>query len=67
MVLLVEASPRTAEDAAIAGSLRDRLEELAKTEGLNEMDALKRIAKERGVSKSELYRELQRERGRKKN
>ena len=67
MVLLIEAKPRTAQGAPSAGSLRNRLEELAKTEGLNEMDALKRLAKERGVSKSELYRELQRERGRKKN
>jgi 16S rRNA (cytidine1402-2'-O)-methyltransferase len=59
MVLLVEAKPGATENAG-AGSLRDRLVELAKTEGLSEMDALKRIAKERGVSKSELYRELQR-------
>ena len=60
MVLLVEAKPGSADVEAGAGSLRERLAELAKTEGLEEMDALKRIAKERGVSKSELYRELQR-------
>lgn len=64
MVLLVEALPRAIE--AIALSLRGRLAELEKTEGLNEMNALKRVARERGVSKSELYRELQRERGRKR-
>jgi len=57
MVLLVEAKPGAAKGA---GSLRERLAELEKTEGLNEKDALKRVAKERGVSKSELYRELQR-------
>jgi 16S rRNA (cytidine1402-2'-O)-methyltransferase len=59
MVLLVEALPHVVETSA--GSLRDRLAELEKTEGLNEMDALKRVARERGVSKSELYRELQRD------
>jgi 16S rRNA (cytidine1402-2'-O)-methyltransferase len=58
MVLLVEAKPGAL--SAGAGSLRERLAELHKTEGLSEMDALKRVAKERGVSKSELYRELQR-------
>jgi 16S rRNA (cytidine1402-2'-O)-methyltransferase len=61
MVLLVEAKPGAAEGAGGAGSLRERLAELEKTEGLNEKDALKRVAKERGVSKSELYRELQRD------
>lgn len=66
MVLLVEARPRAADEKPIAGSLRDRLAELGKAEGQNEMDALKRIARERGVSKSELYRQLQRERGRKR-
>jgi 16S rRNA (cytidine1402-2'-O)-methyltransferase len=59
IVLLIEALPHAAETSA--GSLRDRLAELEKTEGLNEMDALKRVARERGVSKSELYRELQRD------
>lgn len=61
MVLLVEAKRSSADSEVSAGSLRERLEELARTEGLEEMDALKRIAKERGVSKSELYRELQRD------
>ena len=59
MVLLIEAEPLSV-DAPSAASLPERIAELAKTEGLSEMDALKRIARERGVSKSELYRELQR-------
>lgn len=63
MVLLVEARPRTEEQDRPA-TLRERVDELARAEGLDEKDALKRIARERGVSKSELYRELQRERGR---
>lgn len=61
MVLLIEARPGIAETAA--GSLRERVAELERSEGLSEMDALKRVAKERGVSKSELYRQIQRERG----
>jgi 16S rRNA (cytidine1402-2'-O)-methyltransferase len=59
MVLLVEAKPGAAESSGV-GSLRERLDELARSERLSEMDALKRIARERGVSKSEVYRELQR-------
>jgi 16S rRNA (cytidine1402-2'-O)-methyltransferase len=55
----VEAQPLNV-DAPVTASLPERIAELAKTEGLSEMDALKRIARERGVSKSELYRELQR-------
>jgi 16S rRNA (cytidine1402-2'-O)-methyltransferase len=66
MVLLIEAKPGAAESIAGTASLRDRLTELERTEGLNEMDALKRVAKERGISKSELYRNLQRERGRRR-
>jgi 16S rRNA (cytidine1402-2'-O)-methyltransferase len=62
MVLLVEAVPAAADDSSGTVPLLERLAELEKTEGLNEMDALKRIARERGVSKSELYRELQRAR-----
>jgi 16S rRNA (cytidine1402-2'-O)-methyltransferase len=65
IVLLVEARPRVAN--ADTGSLRERIAELARSEGLDEMEALKRIAKERGVSKSELYRELQRSHGRKRS
>ncbi|HUY82369.1 MAG TPA: 16S rRNA (cytidine(1402)-2'-O)-methyltransferase [Acidobacteriaceae bacterium] len=63
MVLLIEAKPGAAEAASGEVSLRERLAELEKTEGLSEKDALKRVAKERGVSKSELYRELQRSQG----
>jgi 16S rRNA (cytidine1402-2'-O)-methyltransferase len=67
MVLLFEAKPGAAEGAGGTGSLRSRLAEMEKAEGLSEMDALKRVAKERGVSKSELYRELQMERGRRRS
>lgn len=67
MVLLIEARPRVTEAVSQPVSLRERIAEIEKSEGLNEMDALKRIARERGVSKSELYRELQRDRGRKRN
>ena len=63
IVLLIDAQP-TAATGSAAVSVQDRIAELKKTEGLDEMDALKRIARERGVSKSEAYRELQRERGR---
>jgi 16S rRNA (cytidine1402-2'-O)-methyltransferase len=42
--------------------VQERIIELQKTEGLDEMNALKRIARERGLAKSEVYRELQRER-----
>ncbi|HEU4981345.1 MAG TPA: 16S rRNA (cytidine(1402)-2'-O)-methyltransferase [Acidobacteriaceae bacterium] len=66
MVLLIEARPQ-AEGQERRLSLREQMDELARSEGLDEKDALKRIAKERGVSKSELYRELQLERGRKRN
>jgi 16S rRNA (cytidine1402-2'-O)-methyltransferase len=64
MVLLIDMQPRTDESAAATVSLRERVAELQRTEGLDEMDALKRIARERGISKSEAYRELQRERSR---
>jgi 16S rRNA (cytidine1402-2'-O)-methyltransferase len=43
--------------------LKERVGELQRLEGLDEMAALKRVARERGISKSEAYRELQRERG----
>ena len=66
MVLLVEGRPRAA-DSAVQTNLRDRLDELAKTERLSEMEALKRVARERGVSKSQLYREMQRDRGGKRS
>lgn len=61
MVLLIEARPRAADAVSQTASLRDRIAELERSEGLDEMTALKRIARERGVSKSELYRELQRD------
>lgn len=67
MVLLVEAKPGGAEAASAEVPLRERLAELARTEGMSEMDALKRVARERGVSKSELYRELQRAQSRKRS
>jgi 16S rRNA (cytidine1402-2'-O)-methyltransferase len=63
IVLLIDAQPRSEENSGAAVSLIERITELAKSEGLSEMDALKRIARERGISKSEAYRELQRERG----
>jgi 16S rRNA (cytidine1402-2'-O)-methyltransferase len=65
MVLLIEARPRT-EGQEHPATLRERVDELARAEGLDEKEALKRIARERGVSKSELYRELQLQRGRKR-
>lgn len=40
-------------------TLRQRIRDLEKAEGLDEKEAMKRIAKEMGVSKSEVYRELQ--------
>lgn len=61
MVLLIEASPTVSEKPGTM-TVRDRLAEIEKSEGVTEKEALKHLAKERGVSKSELYRELQRER-----
>ncbi len=40
-------------------TLRQRIRDLMKADGLDEKEAMKRIAKEMGVSKSEVYRELQ--------
>lgn len=65
IVLLIDAQPQPEEGAFTAASIHERVIELEKTEGLDEMDALKRIARERGISKSEVYRELQREKTRK--
>ena len=65
MVLLIEAKPGAREAVSAQVPLRERVAEVARTEGLSEMDALKRVAKERGVSKSELYREYQRSQSRK--
>jgi 16S rRNA (cytidine1402-2'-O)-methyltransferase len=64
MVLMIEAHPAANEAAQRSGSVRERLAELEKSEGLTEKDALKRLARERGVAKSELWRELQREKAR---
>jgi 16S rRNA (cytidine1402-2'-O)-methyltransferase len=65
IVLLIDAQPKTEQGASITATVHERMMELEKTEGLDEMDALKRIARERGLSKSEVYRELQREKSRK--
>jgi 16S rRNA (cytidine1402-2'-O)-methyltransferase len=62
MVLLVDAQPGSDEGASSGVTVQERIIELQKTEGLDEMNALKRIARERGLAKSEVYRELQRER-----
>ncbi|WP_446745550.1 16S rRNA (cytidine(1402)-2'-O)-methyltransferase [Silvibacterium acidisoli] len=62
IVLLVQALPLAVGQQSAELPLTERIAELARAEGLDEMAALKRIAKERGVSKSELYRELQRTR-----
>ncbi len=62
ITLLIEA--RSLAKVVSSASVKDRVAELQRTEGLDEMDALKRAARERGISKSEAYRELQRERAR---
>lgn len=62
IVLLVDAQPSSDEGASSVVTVHERIIELQKTEGIDEMDALKRIARERGLAKSEVYRELQRER-----
>jgi 16S rRNA (cytidine1402-2'-O)-methyltransferase len=64
ITLLVEARALAGEAAGASSSLKERVAELQRSEGLDEMAALKRVARERGISKSEAYRELQRERGR---
>lgn len=46
--------------APAQGSIRERLDQIIKTEKLDEKAALKKLAKEMGISKSEAYRELQR-------
>jgi 16S rRNA (cytidine1402-2'-O)-methyltransferase len=60
ITLLVEAKALAAEVADASSSLKERVAELQRSEGLDEMAALKRVARERGISKSEAYRELQR-------
>ncbi len=64
ITLLVEATSPASAVSAASSSLKDRVAELQRSDGLDEMNALKRAAKERGISKSEAYRELQRERAR---
>jgi 16S rRNA (cytidine1402-2'-O)-methyltransferase len=68
ITLLVEALPHSesasAEPAANAVKIADRVVRLQSEAGLDEKEALKRLARELGRSKSELYRELQRERAR---
>jgi 16S rRNA (cytidine1402-2'-O)-methyltransferase len=64
ITLLVEAKSLDSNAIGATESLKDRVAELRRAEGLDEMDALKRAARERGISKSEAYRELQRERSR---
>jgi 16S rRNA (cytidine1402-2'-O)-methyltransferase len=62
ITLLVEAKALADELAGAGSSLPERVAELQRSEGLDEMAALKRVARERGISKSEAYRKLQRER-----
>jgi 16S rRNA (cytidine1402-2'-O)-methyltransferase len=62
ITLMVEAKPKMPDAAGAGSSLKERVAELQRAEGLDEMAALKRAARERGVSKSEAYRELQRTR-----
>lgn len=56
-LLIAPASPT--QPASTAASMRARVEEIMRTENLDEKSALKKIAKERGISKSEVYREFQ--------
>jgi 16S rRNA (cytidine1402-2'-O)-methyltransferase len=66
-VLLIEAPPRSAEQASSnTEKLSDRVARLQTEAGIDEKEALKRLARESGQSKSELYRELQRERARRR-
>lgn len=61
-ITLVVEGRKLEQAATEAVSVKKRLAELEKSEGLTEMEGLKRIARERGQSKSDVYRELQRER-----
>jgi len=51
---------KSAGPAPAQVSVRERLDEIMKTDQLDEKAALKKLAKEMGISKSEAYRELQR-------
>jgi 16S rRNA (cytidine1402-2'-O)-methyltransferase len=64
IVLMIEAQPLAGDAGAGSASVKVRIAELEKSEGLTEKDALKRVARERGMSRSEIWRELQRERAR---
>lgn len=45
-----------------AHSIFEQVQEIIKTEGLDQKDALKRVARARGISKSEAYRRMMQER-----
>ncbi len=62
ITLLIEAKALAAEADGAGLSVKERVAELQRSDGLDEMTALKRAARERGMSKSEAYRELQRSR-----
>jgi 16S rRNA (cytidine1402-2'-O)-methyltransferase len=56
VLLIGPASGSVAESLAI--SIRERVDQLMREEGLDEKAALKKVARERGISKSDAYREL---------
>jgi len=58
-LLIGKAEPREVAVPSRA-SMRQRLEQIIKEDGLDEKAALKKVAREMGISKSEAYRELQR-------
>lgn len=58
MVLMIGKAEQ-GEAAIEERTVRQRMAELMKADGLDEKEAMKRLAKELGVSKSEVYRELQ--------
>jgi len=64
ITLLVEARSLASGAQGASSSLTERVAELQREQGLDEMDAIKRAARERGISKSEAYREMQRARAR---
>jgi len=58
ITLLLGRAEKTAP-VATDKSIRRRVRELMKTEGLEEREAMKRLARELGIGKSEIYREMQ--------
>jgi 16S rRNA (cytidine1402-2'-O)-methyltransferase len=62
IVLLIAPSQQQASHSPSV-SVRDRIDELIRTEKLDAKVALKKVAKERGISKSEAYREWQASKG----